>query len=53
MRHLDARERYRCIAERFEAQHGNAAAFDCAMILLNHRFSNSGTYRITHLKIVL
>src|SRR5688572_19519647 len=35
MRQLDASERYRCIAERFEAQHGSAAAFDRAMILLN------------------
>jgi len=32
---LDASKRYRCIAERFEAQHGSAAAFDRAMILLN------------------
>src|SRR5687768_9549740 len=32
---LDPGERYRCIAERFEAQHGSAAAFDRAMILLN------------------
>ena len=32
---LDASERYRCIAERFEAQHGSAAAFDRTMILLN------------------
>ena len=35
MRQLDASERYRRIAERFEAQHGSAAAFDRAMILLN------------------
>ena len=35
MRQLDARERYRCVSERFEAQHRSAAAFDRAMILLN------------------
>jgi hypothetical protein len=35
MRQLDARKRYCCIVERFEAQHGSAAAFDRAMILLN------------------
>jgi len=35
MRQLDAWEHYRCIAERFEAQQGSAAAFDRAMILLN------------------
>lgn len=35
MRQLDAGERYRGIAERFEAQHGSAAAFDRVMILLN------------------
>jgi hypothetical protein len=35
MRQLDARERYRYISERFEAQHRSAAAFDRAMILLN------------------
>jgi hypothetical protein len=32
---LDASERYRCGGERFEAQHGSAAAFDRAMVLLN------------------
>jgi hypothetical protein len=35
MRQLDASKRYCCIVERFEAQHGSAAAFDRAMILLN------------------
>jgi hypothetical protein len=30
---LDASECYRCISERFEAQHRSAAAFDGAMIL--------------------
>src|SRR5688572_8097023 len=35
MRQLDASKRYRCIAEGLEAQHGRAAAFDRAMILLN------------------
>jgi len=35
MRQLDASERYRCVAERFEAQHGSTAALDRAMILLN------------------
>ncbi len=35
MRQLNASERYRRIAKRFEAQHGRAAAFDRAMILLN------------------
>jgi hypothetical protein len=33
MRQFDPSERYRCVAERFEAQHGSAAAFDRAMIL--------------------
>jgi hypothetical protein len=31
MRQLDASDRYRCIGERFEAQHESAAAFDRAM----------------------
>ncbi len=35
MRQLDAGERYRRVAERLEAQHLSAAAFDRAMILLN------------------
>jgi hypothetical protein len=39
MRQLDASERYRCIAERFEAQHGSAATFDRVMPLIrpSHR----------------
>jgi len=36
VRQLDARERCRRVAERFEAQYGSAAAFDRAMILLNN-----------------
>ena len=35
MHQLNASERYRRIAKRFEAQHGSAAAFDRTMILLN------------------
>jgi hypothetical protein len=32
---FDASQRYRCIAERLEAQHGGAAALDRAVIRLN------------------
>jgi hypothetical protein len=43
MRQLDPSERDRCIAERFEAQHGSTAAFDRAMTLL-HDVVEVGTF---------